>query len=875
MIASGYNGQLWVLGGIKRGKYDAYMDLRRTIYNRMYNEMDNYLAVTVAHYDQMVADIDRGYGELPPEKFRFDKHQKLLDLLNSKRNLIPRFDAGVANKNYLSLNFLKNLSNVWDKIAKRFNEDKSVVAIQPWNEPGIRENKFRTPEGFARFREYLQEKFKDIKNLNKAFGADYKNWNDIVPPKEHEIELLNKSGGKHISLNSADGYQWKLHLDPNDLGEKQNWPVYPQNNDWQEIRVPELWEKTGVPGTASYNGLAWYKLDFETPKDLNKKVRVHLFLTAVDDNCKVFLNGKMLAENNGFATPIEVDITEHLKENDNSLFVRVEDTGGGGGIYKDVFLKVSEEKNSKEFAYKNDPKRALWNEWLNFQAEWMGRILKTIYTAVKRNTAKPFVDRSLGYAMTMGGKAVCCANRPEIMSKYCDIYGPHTKGEFGLDYTRGHNQAPKHWITEWYWSGYGYKTEKGEAPMNFMKYAAAFILHPQSAERWAASRAQLSFWEAVSRGASGLQMWNSDPSCGATLDYTGCGPLWFSLLWSSDNRPRMPLFVMLEMAKRYQEIQGNVLRKGSKSRSKVAIIEPLDTMQQISYNRTNADESLALHDLTVSSGYMTDIIPQTASCKDYSVLILPYSPFLAKERQRRLLDFVKNGGVLLLEGPCGLYDQYGNSCAELLEQGFGTTEMLEICAKDPQLSNGAKLPAKSQTYFSLANIKKGDVKGRYKSGEPYFIVSNVGKGKIIFLGMALGKMAGITGFSNVDDAMMMDKNKTGNLKEISFSDKTKQLAVNVFSEFLNEIPFVETVKSDNKMVRTYWRKKGDDLILFAYNRDLSNSQKANIKLPELKGITDLLLKVQFESDKISLDLPPGAGRVYIIKKLAPYIKKDK
>jgi beta-galactosidase GanA len=79
-------------------------------------------------------------------------------------------------------------------------------------------------------------------------------------------------------------------------------------------------------------------------------------------------------------------------------------------------------------------------------------------------------------------------------------------------------------------------------------------------------------------------------------------------------------------------------------------------MIQFSSNLTNANESRALHDIITSHGYITDVIPQNADYKDYSVLVMPYAPFIAKQRQKELLDFVKAGGILILEGPCGIYD---------------------------------------------------------------------------------------------------------------------------------------------------------------------------------------------------------------------------
>ena len=69
---------------------------------------------------------------------------------------------------------------------------------------------------------------------------------------------------------------------------------------------------------------------------------------AVDEACKVYLNGKLLldrpypykGDSKSWEKPFEIDITEHLKKDSkNDLTVMVINNNGPGGLFRPVFLK--------------------------------------------------------------------------------------------------------------------------------------------------------------------------------------------------------------------------------------------------------------------------------------------------------------------------------------------------------------------------------------------------------------------------------------------------------------------------------------------------------------------------------------------------------
>ena len=72
-----------------------------------------------------------------------------------------------------------------------------------------------------------------------------------------------------------------------------------------------------------------------------------LYLGAVDESCRVWVNGKYcgdlkfdaLKEPDSWKKPFEVDITEHVRFNgDNTIAVKLTNTQGAGGIWKPCYL---------------------------------------------------------------------------------------------------------------------------------------------------------------------------------------------------------------------------------------------------------------------------------------------------------------------------------------------------------------------------------------------------------------------------------------------------------------------------------------------------------------------------------------------------------
>jgi len=100
---------------------------------------------------------------------------------------------------------------------------------------------------------------------------------------------------------------------------------------WKSMKLPVLWESAGLYGL---DGIVWFRKEFELPEDVASKGIV-LHLGPIDDSDITWVNGKKVGEmtNKYSAERIYTVPAEVLKSGTNLITIRVEDTGGGGGIY--------------------------------------------------------------------------------------------------------------------------------------------------------------------------------------------------------------------------------------------------------------------------------------------------------------------------------------------------------------------------------------------------------------------------------------------------------------------------------------------------------------------------------------------------------------
>ncbi len=99
---------------------------------------------------------------------------------------------------------------------------------------------------------------------------------------------------------------------------------------WPELYEPQLWEQQSL---GEFDGVVWLRKTFILSADEVQK-EAFLHLSTIDDNDISYINGIEVGRTNQWDAfrkyKIPVGI---LKEGKNTIAVRIEDTGGGGGIY--------------------------------------------------------------------------------------------------------------------------------------------------------------------------------------------------------------------------------------------------------------------------------------------------------------------------------------------------------------------------------------------------------------------------------------------------------------------------------------------------------------------------------------------------------------
>lgn len=142
------------------------------------------------------------------------------------------------------------------------------------------------------------------------------------------LELLQKG-----LPDAADSAQWKT-------------AGYDHRN-WSVMDLPGLWEQQ--QNLSRLDGVVWFRKDiYVDSADAGKAGVLHL--AKIDDRDETYLNGVMIGGIAGWNTDRAYSVPEGLlKPGKNVIAIKVEDSGGGGGIHgegSDLFLTVNNHKKS-------------------------------------------------------------------------------------------------------------------------------------------------------------------------------------------------------------------------------------------------------------------------------------------------------------------------------------------------------------------------------------------------------------------------------------------------------------------------------------------------------------------------------------------------
>ena len=172
-----------------------------------------------------------------------------------------------------------------------------------------------------------------------------------------------------VGMKNYRAYQAALK---DDRGNRERWYAPAGGNrskGWQTMRLPQIWENI----LGQVDGHIWFRKSVTLPASAAGKAGV-LHLPAVDDGDVSYMNGRKIGETHAsYNSPRRYEIpAATLHEGENLIVVRVEDTGGEGGIWGDakaLYLEV-------------DGKRYdLAGEW-----EYRPSVTTTMYGLVGRGT---------------------------------------------------------------------------------------------------------------------------------------------------------------------------------------------------------------------------------------------------------------------------------------------------------------------------------------------------------------------------------------------------------------------------------------------------------------------------------------------------------
>ncbi len=127
---------------------------------------------------------------------------------------------------------------------------------------------------------------------------------------------------------------WVLKYDSAKVGLRAGWFDNDYDrSDWETIEVPGSW------GDEDYDGFAWYATTIQA-KHVAAGYNLALVFDSVDDNAVIWLDGRLFGKQMGYGVKFYFDIGEQLSDGKiHHLVLRIEDTGGPGGINGPVYLE--------------------------------------------------------------------------------------------------------------------------------------------------------------------------------------------------------------------------------------------------------------------------------------------------------------------------------------------------------------------------------------------------------------------------------------------------------------------------------------------------------------------------------------------------------
>lgn len=232
------------------------------------------------------------------------------------------------------------------------------------------------------------------------------------------------------------------------------------------------------------------------------------------------------------------------------------------------------------------------------------------------------------------------------------------------------------------------------------------------------------------------------------------------------------------------------------------------------------------HGYLVDFLHVIDLVPERMN--QYKLLIAPYPVMMSNNHIQKLIDFVRNGGTLVVEARCGWIDERGFSssvypggglhdvlgCRESSLMPLRKTSEIRIIASHeslPLLKQEDRLDALFfEEAFELIG-EKSQVLAEFKDGEPAMVFAHHGKGKAIIVGSFIG--SAFHHFKNPNNAKFLEGLALwlglSNPVRVESTDRDALVEARILEEESHRILFGFN-RSDKKTAATFTLLTGEE-----------------------------------------------------------------
>ncbi len=249
-------------------------------------------------------------------------------------------------------------------------------------------------------------------------------------------------------------------------------------------------------------------------------------------------------------------------------------------------------------------------------------------------------------------------------------------------------------------------------------------------------------WQAIGHGADAVEYWQWRSALNGQEQYHG-------VLVGADGTP-VPVYDEIKQVGDEFEKTGKALA-GTTPQSSVALINDYDSRWAINFQRHNQNfnpvaEMVAFYKPLRNQAQSTDVISPLAQLDKYKLVVAPGLNVLPKETADHLLDYVRQGGNLVLGPRSGMKDEYNALTVErqpgpLADALGGRVEQFYALEKTVPVSGdlgsgtaslwAEQLSTKSPDTQVLLRYR---VSNGWLHNQPAAITRKVGKGSITYIG---------------------------------------------------------------------------------------------------------------------------------------------